>query len=75
MFDEAQEPLDASGIWDDVPETDVVTSFLRRIQERLELNDACVVIALILIERISLTSGKQVLHARTWRRSRRLFRG
>jgi hypothetical protein len=69
MFDETQQPLDASGVWNDVPETGVVVSFLRRIQRRLELNDACLVIGLILLERVSLTTGRQVLHARTWRRS------
>ena len=70
VFDEADQPLDDSGCWESTPEPSVVISFLKRIQVALELNDACVVIALILIERLSLTSGRaSVLHIRTWRRS------
>ena len=66
LFDEAFHPLDDSGVWTAVPSVHIIRAFLSDIQESLQLDDVCVVTALVMLERAVFTSAF-VIAPRTWR--------
>ena len=66
LFDEQHHPLDASESWRSLPESKAVYMFMRQIVESLMLDDSCLVIALIFIER-AMRQANFVLNAHSWR--------
>ena len=66
LFDEAHTPLDKSGVWVSVPSVKVINAFLSDIQQNLQLDDTCIVSALVFVER-AVFGSDLVVSARTWR--------
>ena len=58
--------MDRSRIWHVVPRTDEVETYLRDIQVALELDETCLVLALIFLER-AMSKGKLFINRCTWR--------
>ena len=66
LFDEARHPLDDSGVWTAVPSVGTIEDFLYDIQEGLQLDDTCIVTALVMLER-AVYGSSLVVAPRTWR--------
>jgi hypothetical protein len=66
LFNEEHHPLDASRSWKSVPLYDDVDAFVRQLVVTMQLDDVCLVTALILIERAMRQAGF-VLNERSWR--------
>jgi|TARA_B110001469_G_C9585273_1_gene290323 hypothetical protein len=66
LFDEARHPLDDSGVWTAVPSMGTIEDFLYDIQEGLQLEDTCIVTALVMLER-AVYGSSLVVAPRTWR--------
>jgi hypothetical protein len=67
LFDEAARALDASGQWRHVPKQATVEAFVRTVQLALELDEASLVIGLVLLERAIGGDEGLAVTARTWR--------
>lgn len=70
-FDEEAFPLDGTGLWRAAPSRHAAEAFLWRLQRRLNLDEACLIYSLILLERVmKMRRGEQLcglFTARTWR--------